>query len=159
MGRLYARYFLRSLRRKARWKAGLLQRLVPMEAVLAARTIREFDELATAPLHGFRDADHYYESSSSARWLGRVRVPTLLLHALDDPFLPRSAVPLTEIGSNPWLSLGLVPRGGHVGFVEGTPASPRFWAEEEAARFLGGALGWSGRTHVRSGHRLGPPAV
>lgn len=140
MGRLYSRYFLRSLRAKTRLKAGLLAGRVSVDTVVAARTIREFDDLATAPLHGFQDAAHYYRQSSSAQYVDAVRVPTLLLHALDDPFLPARAVPFRAIQGNPALLPGFVRRGGHVGFVEGLPTSPRFWAEEEAARFLEVAL-------------------
>jgi len=140
MGRIYTRYFIRSLRAKTRLKAKLLEGLVPLERVLAARTLREFDDLATAPLHGFRDAEHYYDSSSSAPWLSRIQVPTLLLHALDDPFLPAGAVPLAAVRSNPNLIAGFVEKGGHVGFVEGSPGAPRFWAEAEAARFIGAML-------------------
>jgi predicted alpha/beta-fold hydrolase len=145
MGRLYALYFLRSLRRKVRWKEALLAGRVPVARVLAARTIRDFDELATAPLHGFRDADHYYGDSSSASYLHRVATPTLLLHALDDPFLPAAALPLPAMRKHPHLVLGVVDRGGHVGFMEGPPHSPRFWAEAEAARFLAAALALPGR--------------
>jgi hypothetical protein len=136
MGRFYAWWFLRSLRRKARTKANLLEELVSLEAVMTASTIREFDDRATAPLHGFRDAAEYYEDASSARYLARIRTPTLLIHALDDPFLPRDAIPLGAIRGNPCLTEALVEHGGHVGFVEGSPAEPRFWAEEQAARFL-----------------------
>ena len=141
MGRLYGWYFLRSLRRKARWKSALWGELVRLDEVLTARTIREFDELATAPLHGFRGADHYYAESSSAGYLSGITTPTLLLHSLDDPFLPPDIVPMAAIEGNAWLVSGIVERGGHVGFVQGTPNAPVFWAEQEAARFLAGALG------------------
>src|SRR5207237_1333550 len=61
-------------------------------ALLArARTFREFDDLFTAPLHGFRDAPHYWSSSSSGAWLGHIRVPTLVINARNDPFLPDAA--------------------------------------------------------------------
>jgi hypothetical protein len=154
MGRFYAGYFMRSLRNKVRGKARLLEELLPMGEVLAARTLWEFDDLATAPLHGFRDAAHYYASSSSAFWLGQIQVPTLLLQALDDPFLPSGALPLEAIRANPRLMLGLVPEGGHVGFVEGSPARPRFWAEAEGARYLQWAL-----TRTRSGDTAGGSGV
>jgi predicted alpha/beta-fold hydrolase len=140
MGRFYALWFLRSLQRKVRGKSALLRELVQLDRVLAAETLRAFDDLATAPLHGFRDAAHYYELSSSARYLERVRTPTLLLQSLDDPFLPAGALPLRAIHGNPYFLPVLVERGGHVGFVEGSALSPRFWAEEEAARFLASRL-------------------
>jgi predicted alpha/beta-fold hydrolase len=141
MGRLYAWHFLRLLRRKTVWKSSILRERVALEAVLAARTIWEYDDLATAPLHGFRDAAHYYGESSSARFLSRIVTPTLLIHSLDDPFQPREHLPFDAIERNPALIPGFVETGGHVGFVEGGPRAPSFWAEEQAARFLAAALG------------------
>jgi predicted alpha/beta-fold hydrolase len=136
MGRTYAGYFLRSLQSKVRAKETVLSDVVRLRDVYAARSLRAFDECVTAPLNGFRDASHYYELSSSARYLASVRVPTLLLHASDDPFLPPASIPEKVARSNPVLHLVLQPRGGHVGFLFGTPWRPRFWADEEAARFL-----------------------
>ena len=140
MGRLYTRYFLRSLKRKVRAKARMLEGRVDLAATLGARTLREFDDAATAPLHGSRDADDYYARSSSAAFVPGIRVPTLVLHSLDDPFLPAAALPVDALGANPWIVTAFTRRGGHVGFVEGPPWSPRFWAEEEGARFLAGVL-------------------
>jgi predicted alpha/beta-fold hydrolase len=73
--------------------------------------------------------------------LDRIRVPTLVLHSRDDPFLPRASVPERALASNPAITAVVMERGGHVGFVEGPPWAPRFWAEEEAARFLAESLG------------------
>lgn len=139
-GRAYTRYFLRSLVGKARDKEHLLGELVDLEAVAAAPTLRSFDDLLTAPIHGFPDAETYYRESASAGYLEAVRVPTLVLHSMDDPFLPPDAVPVTALGENPYLHPVLTQRGGHVGFVAGTPRRPRFWAEESAARFLAAML-------------------
>jgi uncharacterized protein len=134
--RLYGHHFLRSLRRKYAAKHECIDPSV-LGAVRRSRTIREFDAAATAPLHGFRDVDHYYGESSAAAWLGRVRIPTLLIHALDDPFLPPDAVPHAVAGANPWITARFTDRGGHMGFVAGSrPWSPRYWAEGEAARYL-----------------------
>jgi predicted alpha/beta-fold hydrolase len=141
MGMGYTRYFLRSLKRKVRAKARLLAPLVDVAAILRARTLREFDDAATSRLHGFADADDYYSRSSSASLLPRVGVPTLLLHALDDPFLPPDALPSAALRANPWIQDVILPRGGHVGFLRGAPWRPRLWAEEEGARFLAWALG------------------
>lgn len=141
MGRLYSEYFLRSLRGKAREKSRLLRSVIDLDRVLRARTLREFDDAATAPLHGFRDAATYYREASSKPLLPRVRVPTLLLHALNDPFLPVDAVPWSEVEDNPWLLPSFHERGGHVGFVEGRwPLRPTFWVESEAARYLAHVL-------------------
>ncbi len=136
MGRFYTRYFLRSLRRKVREKAGLLEAAIELDQALKARTLREFDDVATAPLHGFSSADHYYAVASSARYLEGVGVPTLVVHSMDDPFLPSEAIPGAALRSNPSFQTHLTMRGGHVGFLEGTPWHPRFWGEAAGARFL-----------------------
>jgi predicted alpha/beta-fold hydrolase len=141
MGHLYATYFLRSLRRKVRSKEPMLRGHIDVDVALRARTLRAFDDAATAPLHGFRDAAHYYDASSSTHYLPGIRVPTLIIHSLDDPFLPREAVPRPALESNEAIVALLSVRGGHVGFLEGTPWSPRLWGDEEGARFLEAALG------------------
>lgn len=143
MGRLYTRYFLRSLQRKARAKEELLKEIVDLERIVAARTLREFDEVATAPIHGFRDADEYYRKASSTPILESIRVPVLLIHSLDDPFLPTAAVPTAVVEGNPWLAGSFTERGGHVAFIrEGDHRwPPPFWAEAEAARYLCAVLG------------------
>jgi len=141
MGRLYSRYFLRSLRRKVEAKRRMLGARLDLDAVAAARTIREFDDRVTAPLHGFRDAEEYYEACSSSRFLSTIDVPTLLIHAVDDPFLPPDSIPRESARANPALDLRLEHEGGHVGFLEGSPGAPRFWADEAAADFLSDALG------------------
>lgn len=137
-GRVYAGFLLRSLKRSLRRKArGRGDRLYDMDRAEAARSLREFDEAVTAPVHGFADAEEYYRLSSSARFLPRVRTPTLVLHAEDDPFVPAAAVPREELARNPHLATRLVDAGGHVGFVAGRrPWDATFWAERAAARFL-----------------------
>lgn len=140
LGPLYARYFLRMLRKKVRWKRELLEGLIDVERALEAPTIWRFDDVATAPLHGFRDAADYYERSSSSRFLDRIRVPTLLIQSRDDPFLPVEELPEDAVEGNPFLASRFTHRGGHVGFVEGAPWAPSFWAEAEGARFLAGHL-------------------
>ena len=137
MVRIYSGYFLRSLLTKARAKEEILANVVDLDAVRASTTIREFDEAATARLHGFADAEDYYRKSSSNRFLQSIRIPTLLLHSRDDPFLPLEALPLSAIEANPLLTLALTDHGGHVGFFEeGPPWNPAFWMEEQSASFL-----------------------
>nr|NIP79228.1 alpha/beta fold hydrolase [Gemmatimonadota bacterium]NIQ53907.1 alpha/beta fold hydrolase [Gemmatimonadota bacterium]NIU74083.1 alpha/beta fold hydrolase [Gammaproteobacteria bacterium]NIX44145.1 alpha/beta fold hydrolase [Gemmatimonadota bacterium]NIY08369.1 alpha/beta fold hydrolase [Gemmatimonadota bacterium] len=94
---LYTPYFVRSLRKKMLAKRHLAAEVCDMEAVRAARTLWEFDEAATAPVHGFRDAADYYARSSSAGFLDAIRVSTLVIHAMDDPFLPRDRVPVAAL--------------------------------------------------------------
>jgi predicted alpha/beta-fold hydrolase len=136
MGKVYTHYFLRSLVGKIRQKEKLLADRIDLGALADIRSLRAFDDLVTAPLNGFRDADHYYQDSSSAFYLDRVRTPTLVLQAEDDPFLPRPALPEVALRANPAIHLALTDRGGHVGFVSGGFRRPWFWAEESSARFL-----------------------
>ena len=140
MGRAYTGYFMRSLKRKMHSKAHLVGDLVDMRRVLATRTIREFDDAATAPLHGFENATAYYAACSSSGFLPRVRTPTLLLHSRDDPFLPPSAIPAGAMHENPHLTSVITERGGHVGFLEGTPRRPTFWGDEAGASYLAAQL-------------------
>ncbi len=141
MGRFYAGLFLKTLVEKAEAKRPLLEAAgIDLERVRGARSFREFDDAATAPLHGFADASDYYARSSSAAFLARICVPALLLQADDDPFLPAEAFPWAAVRSNPWLQAELARGGGHVGFVGGTPWRPVFWAECEGSRFLAGHL-------------------
>jgi len=137
MGRAYGAYFLRSLRRKVHEKRHLLNGEVDVDRTLAARTLKDFDDALTAPLHGFADAEDYYARADVRRHLPHIRVPTLLIQARDDPFLPRGSTPDAIVADNPHLTAAFTDRGGHLGFVEGAlPWRPRFWAEREAARFL-----------------------
>lgn len=137
LGPIYSGFFLRSLRRSVQAKAERHGYDYDLERVNRAGTLRAFDDAFTAPVHGFADADDYYRSSSSAGYLDAIRVPTLLLHARDDPFLPESALPEREMEQNPSLLPVLTGSGGHLGFVTGeVPWQPRFWAEEEVARFF-----------------------
>lgn len=140
MGRLYTRYFLRSLRAKVQAKTEALQARIDVGAALRAKTLRDFDDAATAVLHGFRDADHYYASCSSAGFIDGIRTPTMVLHSLDDPFLPSSSIPRAALEDNAALTAALTERGGHVGFLEGSLRSPILWGEQQAALYLREAL-------------------
>jgi hypothetical protein len=142
--RVYRRYLVERLRRKLRAKATILRQHLDLDRVLSARTFRQFDEAATAVLHGFVGAEDYYRRSSAGAYLDAIRVPTLLVHARDDPFLPPHTIPHARVRANPRLTARFTERGGHVGFVTGPPWAPVFWAEREAAEYLAARLG-SGR--------------
>lgn len=141
MGRMYGTFLLGKLRRKTSAKRALLDDRIDVDRAVRSRTFYEFDNAATAPLHGFADADDYYRRSSSGPRVGSVAVPTLMIQAEDDPFLPASAIPYEQIRRNPFLLTAFTPRGGHVGFLGGQPWRPLFWAEREVATFLARALG------------------
>ena len=141
LGRLYQLYFLRRLRRKLQLKDDLLRDEVDLDRLLRVRSLRAFDDLGTAPLHDFLDSADYYRRASSKPYLTAIRIPTLLIQSEDDPFQPRTALPREEVATNPHLEASFTPNGGHVGFVSGSPWSPRFWAESTAADFLADRLG------------------
>lgn len=136
---VYEANFVGSLKRKALAKLARYPDLFDEAALRRARTIFDFDEAVTAPVHGFLDAHDYYARSSALGWLHAIRRPTLLLSAVDDPFLP-SAV-LDEVRAiahqNPFLHPEFTRKGGHVGFVSGrVPWRPHYYAEWRAVNFL-----------------------
>lgn len=132
---LYRSTFLRSLKAKARAKLRRFPGAFDGQALERVRTVRAFDDVVTAPLHGMRDAAHYYATASSGPHLHAIRRPTLLLSASDDPMIPPPAVP-PQAAENPHLSVVVTQHGGHVGFVAGRAERPRFWAEEQVLHFL-----------------------
>jgi len=115
---VYARHFLRTLVPAARAKASRFPGRIDMQRAARARTLRDFDDAVTAPLHGFLGADDYYARSSAGPLLGAVRLPTLLLHAANDPFLPPAALPRRD-RLPAAVTLEVTAHGGHVGFVHG----------------------------------------
>ena len=138
-GRLYTANFLATLRPKA---LSVLRRFpeagasLDAGAIRRAKTLFEFDEVATAPLHGFAGAEDYYARSSSLAVLGRIATPALCLSALDDPFLPASAVEAAVATASSTVEFVNSDRGGHLGFVEGSAWKPRWWAERTALAWL-----------------------
>ena len=137
--RVYDRTFLRSLRRKALAKLDRYPDLLDPARLRQVRCIFDFDDAVTAPVHGFSDARDYYSRSSSLQYLPRVSVPTFLLSATDDPFLPPAVLDRVRDAAarNPRLTLEITARGGHVGFVEGpVPWRARYYAESRMFRFF-----------------------
>ena len=113
---VYARMFLRTMKRKAAAKLEQYPGLFDRSRMLAARTLYEFDNVFTAPLHGFRDTDDYWARASAKPHLTRIRVPTLALNARNDPFVPAASLP--QVG-NSHVALWQPAHGGHVGFPGG----------------------------------------
>ena len=132
----YRTFLVRKLQRKVRAKKHIMHKEVDFGGALSARSFREFDQAVIVPIHGFEDAEDYYQKSSSAQFLGSIEVPTLLVHSLDDPFLPPDCVPQRVAQTNPHVHTEFTPQGGHVGFVAGAPWAPEFWGERRAAEFL-----------------------
>ena len=138
-GMVYERFFLRSLIPKALSKIERHRDLAALDTVRAARTLWEFDDRFTAPLHGFRDAADYYARASALQFLGGIRRPTLLLSAVDDPFLPPDVLDQVRAvaARNDAITIEFPERGGHVGFTAGTPWAPWYYGEWRAAEFIG----------------------
>lgn len=136
LSRIYRNHLLRKLRLSVINKAKTHPPPWPLERLRELRSFREFDNAITAPLHGFADVDDYYSRASCKQFLGAIRVPTLILQALDDPFLPVSALP-RPADLAPSVTLELADQGGHVGFIGGAvPFKPHFWLEQRILRQL-----------------------
>ncbi|MCS7018216.1 MAG: alpha/beta hydrolase [Bernardetiaceae bacterium] len=112
----YTNKFLRRLEKKIKLKSQLMPEKICYADFKKVRVFKDFDNLFTAPLHGFRDADDYYASVSSKNFLDGIRIPTLLISALNDPFLTDECFPKQQAAQNPYLHLELTTQGGHVGF-------------------------------------------
>jgi predicted alpha/beta-fold hydrolase len=105
------------------------------DAMRAARTLRAFDDAVTAPLHGFRDCDDYWTRASAKPFLAKIRVPTLLINARNDPFLPQRALPVPEELSSQ-VRAEFPEQGGHVGFVTGPFPGRLDWIPRRVAEFF-----------------------
>jgi uncharacterized protein len=143
-GALYEKLFLRSLIPKALSKIARHPELDGLRTVAQARTLWEFDDAFTAPLHGFHDAADYYARASSLPYLGGIRRPTLLLSAVDDPFLPPTVLEQVRntVAGMPAVEIEFPARGGHVGFTSyKRPWQPWYYGEWRAATFLAGKFG------------------
>jgi uncharacterized protein len=133
---IYRERFMRRLRRKAALKARQFPGLFDAPALARATTFAEYDQLMTAPTHGFASRDDYYQRCSAGRFLAGIRRPYLAVSAADDPLVPSESLPVAAAEANPAVRLVITPHGGHTGFVDGTPLRPGFWAERTVADFL-----------------------
>lgn len=128
--RIYRRYLLSSLKRNALRKHHLLAGELDLsyQAIKRVTRLYDFDDLITAPLHGFQDAADYYQQCSGLNKLRDIRIPTQIIHAKDDPFMTDAVIPKFVLPDN--IDYRLFDHGGHVGFLSGTALQPRFWLEE-----------------------------
>jgi len=136
---VYERHFITSLKRKVREKLTRFPDLIVPDTLDRITMLYDFDNHLTAPIHGFRDADHYYTESSSIRFLHGIRINTLLLNAEDDPFLPLDVLDQvrTIAAANPYLHVEFPRVGGHAGFVAGrNPLRPQYYLEHRVGEFL-----------------------
>lgn len=138
LSRVYQRHLLACLRRSLRLKASdpyLAAALPNLDDGAYFANFRHFDNAFTAPLHGFRDVDDYYTRASSKPLLKDIRVPTLIINAVDDPFICPSALPAkAEVSAD--VQLQISEKGGHVGFISGSLWRPTYWLESRIPEFL-----------------------
>src|SRR5215208_1460410 len=139
--RLYQWRFVKGLKRMMLRKKELYPKLYDLRALKRIRTVRQFDELYTAPHGGFSDAEDYYAKSSALPLLAKIRALTLILHARDDPLVPLAPFLRTEARENPNVLMVTPHHGGHVGFVSGEGKAGRFWAESIVVKFCHALLG------------------
>jgi predicted alpha/beta-fold hydrolase len=133
--RIYVRRFLKTIVAKVEAKSRLFPGQFDTTGIRSIRTFLEFDDRFTAPLHGFRDAADYWAQSSARQFIPRIRVPTLLLNAKDDPFLTPECFPFDEAREHPCFFLEAPDSGGHVGFLDFAKGSQP-WSERRAVEFL-----------------------
>ena len=117
---VYARMFLATMKPRALAKLRQFPGLFDGTKLAAARTLYEFDDVFTAPLHGFADTPDYWSRASALPQLARIRIPALVLNARNDPFVPADSLPAPG-RAGPWVTLWQPAHGGHVGFPAGRP--------------------------------------
>ncbi|MCB0663000.1 MAG: alpha/beta fold hydrolase [Saprospiraceae bacterium] len=117
--RVYEIHFLISLQRRMRAKTRQFPELATLAKKKKIRTLCDFDDVYTGPIHGFRDGNDYYEKCSSRNFIPEIKVPALIINALDDPFLTEACFPYKQVNENPFVEMLTPTFGGHVGFYKG----------------------------------------
>lgn len=131
----YVPRFLPSMRTKALEKARLFPGLLDIEKVNNAATIREFDTYVTAKLHGFKDADDYWAKNAAKPWLPHIKIPTLVLNAKNDPFIPSESLP-NQSSVSTSVTLEITEEGGHVGFLDSQFSGHNDWLSEHLLNYF-----------------------
>lgn len=135
MNRIYAKHFLATLKPKSLAIAARFPGLLDAARIRRARTLYEFDDVVTAPLHGFAGTRDYWTRASSKRWLAAIRIPTLVLNAQNDPFVPASSLPRrAEVSSS--VTLEQPRAGGHAGFARGPFPGNVGWLPERLLHYF-----------------------
>ena len=137
--KIYQRHLIGNLKRKLIVKARLhnYEKLINLnfDKIKSLNSFWQFDDLVTAPLHGFKGVEDYYTQSSSMQYLKNIKKPSLILLALDDPFMTKDIIP-EEVELSSSTQLELSQHGGHVGFISGSIKNPQFWLEERIPEYL-----------------------
>ena len=133
---IYQQSFVRNMRKRVRVMQQFYPERYDLSRLHLVRTVIDFDEHFTAVSHGFAGAADYYQKSSSIRLLDRIRIPTLIIHAEDDPFIPFAPLLHPSIATNPYILLVATAHGGHVAFIAAkTDHEDRFWSENRLVEF------------------------
>ncbi|WP_306309346.1 YheT family hydrolase [Fulvivirga ligni] len=132
---IYSSRFLKNLKEKIKRKAAIMPEKLTLTNMPLVKTIRDFDEHYTAPLHGFESASAYYKSCSSINFLESIAIPTLIVNAKNDPFLSEECYPIEKLKNHRHVTFEVPEKGGHVGFTEFNNQK-RYWSEKRALRFI-----------------------
>ena len=132
---VYTWNFMRTMRRKGLEKSRQFPALIDPEQIRRTRTLYDFDDAFTAPLHGFESADDYWDRGSSLKWLRHIALPTLIINALNDPFMPFDALPEHPVVSDA-VTLELPAHGGHAGFLNGPWPGDPTWLPRRLLKFF-----------------------
>jgi predicted alpha/beta-fold hydrolase len=132
---LYMKRFLRLLHEKIKVKKICFPQDIDDHNYRQLKTFRDFDGKYTAPMHGFASSEDYWKKCSCRPWLGRIKVPALIVNSMDDPFLEGGCYPVAECANNPNIILEITRYGGHVGFVAHNRKGC-YWSEERAVKFI-----------------------
>src|SRR6267378_503792 len=132
---VYQRRFVKGLMSRYARKHNLLPERCPITGLGPIRTVRQFDDVITAPQFGYRDAQDYYDNVGAKRVAAKIRVPTLMITAQDDPFVPYASFLAAKISENPAIQFVAPRHGGHCGFISRYPGTERFWAEQRIVEF------------------------
>jgi predicted alpha/beta-fold hydrolase len=147
---IYQDHFVRSLKKRIRRKAKLFPGEYDLDPMVLIKTLREFDDKITARYCGFRDATDYYDRSSALQFADRIRVPTLIVTAQDDPFVPFASFSDPRLTNNPHIRMITPERGGHCAFISRDAGDARFWAEACLMEFFAN-LALAGARFLSSG--------
>jgi uncharacterized protein len=136
--KIYMTRFIRFLGEKIKAKAEMFPQQISFKNYHQVKTFKDFDDRYTAPLHGFKDAEDYWTQCSSKQYITSIKTPTLIIAALNDPFLTAECIPNKEAGQNSHVTLETPAGGGHVGFASAYSSNHNYWSEERALAFVTG---------------------
>ena len=131
---MYSKRFLRNLKIKIRIKHQQFPEIIKLNGLNEVNNLRDFDDVYTGPIHGFEGADDYYSKCSAVRFLAGISIPSLIVNAKNDPFLPDECYPYKLIEQCPDIIFETPDHGGHVGFVE-LNSEGYYWSDKRALAF------------------------